>query len=321
MKYVLVAGGAGFIGHNLVKRLLEDNEVFVVVVDNLYTGSTDNLRDFYDSKRFVFFEKDVCDLKGIDDFGVFGINHFDEVYNLACPASPKFYQKDALFTLKTNFLGTLNLLNIAKNCKAKYLQASTSEVYGDPAEVPENEYYYGNVNPVGERSCYDEGKRVAETMCYTYFHEFNVDVRVVRIFNTFGPFMRKDDGRVISNFIVSALNDDNLVIFGDGLQTRSFMFVDDLVDGFIKYMNKSERFFGPVNLGNPHEIKVIELAKMVLSLVPGTRSNIVFSDSLSDDPRRRKPCIKRAKEVLAWEPKVSLSEGLIKTLNYFKEVV
>ncbi|HZS48520.1 MAG TPA: UDP-glucuronic acid decarboxylase family protein [Blastocatellia bacterium] len=306
MKRILVAGGAGFIGSHLCRRLLdEDNEV--VCVDNLMTGREQNVEDLKSRPQFEFVCHDV--VEPID-------RDIDQIYNLASPASPVHYMADGTKTLETNFVGTRNLLNLAKRKSARFLLASTSEVYGDPESHPQRESYWGNVNPIGERSVYDEGKRVAEALTMQYNRQEGVDVRVVRIFNTYGPTMCPDDGRVVSNFVVQALRGENLTVYGDGSQTRSFCFVSDLVDGLIRMMNSD--YIGPVNLGNPRELRVIDIARMVLEMTGGN-SSIVYKPLPSDDPRRRKPDISLAKEKLGWEPKVPLEEGLSSTIDYFKE--
>ena len=305
MKKILVAGGAGFIGSHLCKRLLNEGN-YVICVDNFLTGQKENIIDF--KKNFKLIEYDIT--KPID------IN-IDEIYNLACPASPKQYFQYPVYTTKISVLGTLNLLELASKYNAKYLQASTSEIYGDPLVHPQNEEYFGNVNPIGPRACYDEGKRCAETLCSDFKREKNTDIKIVRIFNTFGPNMKKDDGRVISNFIIQALKNDNLTIYGDGKQTRSFCYVDDLIDGLIKMMNSDH--FGPVNLGNPEEYSILEVAKKIIKLT-NSKSKIKFLDSLEDDPKLRKPNINKAKQLLKWSPKISFEEGLKKTIDYFKEI-
>lgn len=305
---ILVAGGAGFIGINLCRRLLKEGHE-VVCVDNFYTSTRDNIEELLDNAKFRLVEQDIqesLDLK------------VDQIYNLACPASPPHYQKDPINTVKTNFLGTMNLLELAGRLDVPMLQASTSEVYGDPIEHPQKETYWGHVNCTGIRSCYDEGKRVAETLCVDYRRQYGVNSKIVRIFNTYGPNMDPKDGRVVSNFIMQALAGKPLTVYGDGSQTRSFCFVDDLVDGLIRMMSSQES--GPVNLGNPSEFTMIELAEKVLRLT-GSFSRIEHEPLPEDDPQKRKPDITRAKELLDWEPKVSLEQGLKKTITYFGSLV
>lgn len=315
-KQVLVAGGAGFLGYHLCRRLLQDG-CLVLCVDNLSTGSRGNIELLQKSewgRRFHFVKYDITErmmFSGID-----------EIYNLACPASPIQYQRVPLNTLDASYLGTKNLLEIAKQTGARILQASTSEVYGDPLQHPQRETDWGNVNPVGLRSCYDEGKRVAETLCFVYHREYGIKVHIARIFNTYGPFMRSDDGRVISNFITQALRGEPLTVYGAGLQTRSFMFVDDLIDGLIRLM--ASDYTEPVNLGNPEEHSVCEMAEKILAYVasrlPGfnpLKRSIEYRPLPQDDPKQRRPDIALAKEALGWEPKISLDDGLAKTVEYF----
>ncbi len=311
MKSVLVTGAAGFIGSHLCKYLLNKGEK-VLGVDNLFTGHLDNLKDIIDHKNFEFKKHDIID-------PLFLNRHIDQVYNFACPASPVAYQFNAIRTIKTNTLGMINMLGIAKLHNARILQASTSEVYGDPKVHPQTESYWGNVNCNGIRSCYDEGKRVAETLCFDYHRQNGVDIRIIRIFNTYGPNMDINDGRVVSNFIIQALQNQDITIYGDGSQTRSFCFVSDLVEGIYKMMNQ-EDFIGPVNLGNPNEFTIKELAEMVLSKVK-TTSKLVNKDLPSDDPKVRRPNISIAKEKLNWEPKVLLNEGLDMAIEYFDRVL
>ena len=310
MKNIVVTGAAGFIGSNLCKRLADEgNKVFCI--DNLYSGNMDNLISMH--KDFTIYPVDITNTKIISDLDFWG--RVDEIYNLACPASPPFYQKDPIFTLNTNYIGMINMLNLANKYGAKILQTSTSEVYGDPKVHPQPEEYRGNVNPIGIRACYDEGKRVAETLCFDYNRKYGTDVKVVRIFNTYGPYMRADDGRVVSNFICQALKNEPITIYGDGSQTRSFCFVDDMVEGLIRMMAYNEN--GPINLGNPGEFTMNELANLVVSKID-TKSEIVYKDLPSDDPTKRKPIIDKAKNLLGWEPKINLSEGLDRTIEYFK---
>lgn len=313
MKKILITGGAGFVGSHLSKRLLsEGNSIYCL--DNLYTGSRENIKDLLDNQSFEFINQDINEPLDFDE-------KIDEIYNLACPASPIHYQKDPLYTTKTSVLGALNILELAKKNNAKILQASTSEVYGDPDIHPQPESYWGKVNPVGIRSCYDEGKRCAETLFFDYWRQYKVDIRVIRIFNTYGPNMDPDDGRVVSNFIVQALKNEDITIYGDGSQTRSFQYVDDLVSGMIKMMNNDKDFTGPVNIGNPCEFTIKELAEKVLQMIPESTSKIVYKDLPADDPRQRKPDISLAKEKLGWSPTVQVDDGLIKTIQYFKSII
>ena len=305
---VLVTGGAGFIGSHLCERLLELGYE-VICMDNLFTGQKDNIRHLLNNPYFEFIRKDV-----LEDIHV----ECDQIYNLACPASPVHYQYDPIKTIKTSFIGALHVLGLAKRCNATVLQASTSEVYGDPEVHPQPETYWGHVNPDGIRSCYDEGKRAAETLFFDYHRQHGVNIKVVRIFNTYGPNMRGDDGRVVSNFIVQALKNQNITIYGNGKQTRSFCYVDDLVEALIKMMNSKKSFTGPVNLGNPGEFTMLELAKKVIKLT-GSKSKIVYKPLPQDDPTQRKPVIDLAKKELKWKPTISLDEGLEKTIGYFKK--
>lgn len=307
-KRIVVTGGAGFIGSHLCEKLLEEGND-VICVDNLFTGRKDNIRHLMDNPYFEFMRHDV-----INPFYV----EADQIYNLACPASPIHYQYDPIKTAKTSFIGAWNSLGLAKYCKARVLQASTSEIYGDPEIHPQPEEYRGCVNTIGLRSCYDEGKRIAETLFFDYHRQHNVDIKVVRIFNTYGPRMAINDGRVVSNFIVQALKNEDITIYGDGLQTRSFCFVDDLVDGMVKMMNSREDFTGPVNLGNPGEFTMLELAELVIRMT-NSKSKIVFCPLPQDDPKQRKPVIDLAKKELDWEPTVPLEKGLEKTIAYFQE--
>ena len=309
-KRVLVTGGAGFIGSHLCERLLKDGYE-VICMDNLFTGQKDNIRHLMDNPYFEFIRQDV-----LEDIYV----ECDQIYNLACPASPIHYQYDPIKTIKTSFIGALHALGLAKRCKARILQASTSEVYGDPEVHPQTEDYWGHVNPHGIRSCYDEGKRAAETLFFDYHRQHGVDIKVVRIFNTYGPNMRGDDGRVVSNFIVQALKGEDITIYGDGSQTRSFCYVDDLVDALIKMMNSRDGFTGPVNLGNPGEFTMLELAKKVIELT-GSKSKIIYLPLPQDDPTQRKPDISLAKKELDWAPCVDLEQGLTKTIEYFKKTL
>ena len=309
-KRILVTGGAGFIGSHLCTRLLnEGNEV--ISLDNYFTGNKKNIVHLLDNPYFEMIRHDVTEPFFIE---------VDEIYNLACPASPVHYQYNPIKTMKTSVMGAINMLGLAKRVNAKVFQASTSEVYGDPAEHPQRESYWGNVNPIGIRSCYDEGKRAAETLFMDYHNQNNVDVKIVRIFNTYGPNMNPEDGRVVSNFIVQALKGENITIFGDGQQTRSFQYVDDLVEGFIRLMNTPKGFTGPVNIGNPFEFTMLELAQNVIELT-GSSSKLTFMPLPQDDPKQRQPDISLAKKELDWEPKVQLKEGLVKTIEYFDNLL
>lgn len=309
MSRVLVTGGAGFLGSHLCDRLIEaGNEV--ICVDNLFTGSKDNIRHLLSHPKFEFIRHDVTQPLYVE---------VDRIFNLACPASPPHYQYDPIKTAQTSVFGAMNMLGLAKRCHARILQASTSEVYGDPLIHPQPESYRGNVNTIGIRSCYDEGKRMAETLFFDYHRQHDVDIKVIRIFNTYGPRMNPSDGRVVSNFIVQALKGEDITIYGDGRQTRSFCYVDDLIEGMIRMMN-SENFTGPVNLGNPGEFTMLELAQKVLELT-GSHSKLVYMPLPGDDPTQRKPVIDLAKEKLDWEPTIALEEGLKKTIEYFKSIV
>lgn len=311
MKRILVTGGAGFLGSHLCERLLsEGNEV--ICVDNFFTGSKSNVVHLLDNPYFELVRHDVT----VPYFA-----EVDEIYNLACPASPVHYQYNPIKTVKTSVMGAINMLGLAKRIKAKVLQASTSEVYGDPLVHPQTESYWGNVNPIGPRSCYDEGKRCAETLFMNYHEQNNVRIKIARIFNTYGPRMSPNDGRVVSNFIVQALSNQNITIFGDGKQTRSFQYVDDLIEGFIRLMNTPDDFTGPVNLGNPSEFTMLELAEKVIKLT-GSKSELIYLPLPKDDPTQRQPNISVAKKHLnGWEPKVKLDDGLIHTIEYFKELL
>jgi len=314
---ILITGGAGFIGSHLTEYLLNQGH-FVIVLDNFFTGSRENLAHLKDNKNLRVIEHDIITPLPNPLPLPMGEGNLDQIYNLACPASTSQYQKNPIATIQANVLGTLNMLELAKARGAKILQASTSEVYGDPQEHPQKESYLGNVNPVGPRACYDEGKRCAETLCFDYFRQSGVEIRVIRIFNTYGPRMAEDDGRVVSNFIVQALRGDDLTIYGDGSGTRSFQYVDDLISGMTKMM-AADNFQGPVNLGNPDEIKIRELADKVLALT-GSKSGIKIKYMAKpiDDPVRRRPDISLAKEKLAWQPAVALDNGLKKTIEYFR---
>ncbi|MCL6260425.1 SDR family oxidoreductase [Aquiflexum sp. TKW24L] len=310
MKRILVTGGAGFLGSHLCKRLLDEgNEV--VCVDNFFTGRKVNIHHLMDNINFELMRHDVT-------FPLFV--EVDQIYNLACPASPVHYQFDPVQTTKTSVIGAINMLGLAKRLKIKILQASTSEVYGDPEIHPQPESYKGSVNTIGIRACYDEGKRCAETLFFDYHRQHKVDIKVMRIFNTYGPHMHPNDGRVVSNFIVQALKGEDITIFGDGMQTRSFCYVDDLIEGMHRLMNSREGFTGPVNIGNPGEFTMLELAQKVLRLT-GSKSQLKFLPLPQDDPMQRKPVIDLAKKELGWEPKVQLEEGLMKTIAYFEKVI
>ncbi|MBD5484971.1 MAG: SDR family oxidoreductase [Lachnospiraceae bacterium] len=307
---VLVTGGAGFLGSHLCDRLIESGND-VICVDNLFTGRKDNIRHLLNNPYFEFIRHDVTLPIYVE---------CDQIYNLACPASPIHYQRDPIYTTKTSIYGSFNALGLAKRTGARILQASTSEIYGDPECTPQVEGYRGNVNTMGPRACYDEGKRVAETLFFDYHRMHGVDIKVMRIFNTYGPGMDIGDGRVVSNFIVQALKNEDITICGDGSQTRSFCYVDDLVDGMIKLMNSREDFHGPVNIGNPGEFSIKELAEIIIDMT-NSKSKIVFIPLPQDDPLQRRPDISLAKTELGWEPKVNLREGLSKTISYFKSVI
>jgi len=315
-KRILVTGGAGFLGSHLIDRLLARGDE-VICVDNLFTGTKQNIEHVLDHKRFEFIRHDVT-------FPLY--LEVDQIYNLACPASPIHYQHDPVQTTKTSVHGAINMLGLAKRVRARIFQASTSEVYGDPAVHPQTENYWGNVNPIGIRSCYDEGKRCAETLFFDYYRQHKVDIRVARIFNTYGPRMHPNDGRVVSNFIVQALKGEDITLYGDGMQTRSFCYVDDLIEGFIRFMDvpwdvdgANHGCPGPINLGNPHEFTIRQLAEMVIKLT-GASSKLVFKPLPADDPMQRKPDIGRAQKMLGgWDQKVQLQAGLQQTIDYFNE--
>lgn len=310
-KNILITGGAGFIGSFLCEKLLAQGN-FVICVDNLFTGSKENIKNLFSNQNFKFIEHDIINPLFLD-------YKIDEIYNLACPASPLHYQFNPIRTVKANTIGVINMLGLAKKHNAKILQASTSEIYGDPLEHPQVESYWGNVNTIGLRSCYDEGKRCAETLFFDYHRQHNLRIKVARIFNTYGPRMRPDDGRVVSNFIVQALKGENITIYGEGKQTRSFCYVDDLIDGLIKLMNSNDDFVGPVNLGNPIEFTIFELAGKVIKIT-NSKSELIFKELPSDDPQKRKPDISLAKKALGWNPTILLEEGLIKTVDYFRKL-
>lgn len=310
VKTILVAGGAGFIGSNLCARLVRNPDNLVVCIDNLSTGREVNIKPLHKYSNFIFERRDIVD--GVRDW-----YNADEIYNLACPASPVHYQADPVHTIRTSVDGTGNLLELARISGATILQASTSEVYGDPSEHPQGEGYWGSVNPIGVRSCYDEGKRCAEALCMDYHREYGVPVKIIRIFNTYGPGMRADDGRVVSNFIVQALAGKRLTIYGKGEQTRSFQYVDDLLNGIEAVMATGDDFVGPVNLGNPDEFTISALAKRVMAMIPEC-PGVVYKPLPSDDPKRRQPNIDLARERLGWEPCVNLHDGLERTIKYFR---
>jgi UDP-glucuronate decarboxylase len=308
-KTILVTGGAGFLGTHLIERLLSQGHT-VVCLDNLFTGRRLNFSQFVANSNFSFIEHDIVDPISLK---------VDQIYNLACPASPVHYQSDPVKTLKTSVLGALNMLDLARENGARIFQASTSEVYGDPVVHPQPETYWGHVNPHGIRSCYDEGKRCAETLFFDYQRHYGVEIKVARIFNTYGPMMHPEDGRVVSNFIMQALRGENLTIYGDGQQTRSFCFASDLIDGFVRLMESDAAVTGPVNLGNPHEFTMLELATKVLNLT-GSRSKLIHLPLPQDDPQQRQPDITLAKTLLDWEPKIQLEDGLAVTISYFKNL-
>jgi UDP-glucuronate decarboxylase len=307
---ILVTGGAGFLGSHLCERLLEDG-CYVICLDNYFTGQRRNIFHLMNNRNLEVMRHDIVNPVFLE---------VDQIYNLACPASPIHYQYNPVKTTKTSVMGAINMLGLAKRVKARILQASTSEVYGDPAVHPQKEDYWGNVNTIGLRACYDEGKRCAETLFFDYYRQNRVDIRVVRIFNTYGPRMHPNDGRVVSNFIVQALKGEDITMFGDGSQTRSFCYVDDMINGLVSMMNGPEGFVGPVNLGNPSEYRILELAQMVIRLT-GSGSKIIFQPLPMDDPRRRRPDISLAREKLGWEPRADVEEGLKKTIEYFRGII
>lgn len=309
MKRILVSGGAGFIGSHLCTRLINDGHN-VICLDNFFTGSKENIIHLMDNHRFELVRHDVTYPYSAE---------VDEIYNLACPASPIHYQHDPIQTAKTSVMGAINMLGLARRLNAKILQASTSEVYGDPMVHPQPESYWGNVNPVGYRSCYDEGKRCAETLFMDYYRQNKVRVKIIRIFNTYGPKMLPNDGRVVSNFILQALNNEDITIYGDGKQTRSFQYIDDLIEGMIRMMDTEDDFTGPINLGNPNEFPILELAEKVIQMT-GASSKIVFKSLPDDDPKQRQPDITLAKKKLGWQPTIELKEGLEHMIEYFKQV-
>ena len=309
-KQILITGGAGFIGSHLCENLLEGGSD-VLCVDNFFTGDKRNISHLLENHRFELMRHDVTFPLYVE---------VNQIYNMACPASPIHYQYDPVQTTKTSVHGAINMLGLAKRLDVRIFQASTSEVYGDPTQHPQKESYWGNVNPIGSRSCYDEGKRCAETLFFDYFRQHNLHIKVGRIFNTYGPRMRPDDGRVISNFIVQTLQGKDITIYGDGSQTRSFCYVDDLIEAIIKLMNTEKGFTGPVNLGNPCEFSILELAEIIIDLT-NSKSKLIFNDLPQDDPKQRQPDITLAKEKLNWEPKIQLKEGLPKTIKYFDEIL
>lgn len=309
MKRILITGGAGFLGSHLSEKLLnEGNEV--LCVDNFYTGSRKNIHHLLDDKNFELLRHDITHPLFVE---------VDQIYNLACPASPIHYQFDPVQTTKTSVLGAINMLGLAKRLKIPILQASTSEVYGDPEVHPQPESYRGNVNTIGPRACYDEGKRCAETLFFDYYRQHDLAIKIIRIFNTYGPNMNPEDGRVVSNFIMQALRGEDITIYGDGKQTRSFCYVSDLIDGMVKMMNSEPGFTGPVNIGNPKEFTMLELAEQIIDLT-GSKSKLIFHDLPEDDPMQRKPIIELAKNKLGWEPEIQLQEGLRSTIDYFRNL-
>jgi UDP-glucuronate decarboxylase len=308
-KRILITGGAGFLGSHLCERLLACGHD-IICLDNLYTGSCENIIHLLDNRRFEFIRHDITNPIYLE---------VDEIYNLACPASPVHYQYNPIKTIKTNIMGTINALGIAKRVKAKILQASTSEVYGNPEEHPQTEAYWGKVNPIGIRSCYDEGKRAAECLMMDYYRQNRVNIKIVRIFNTYGPRMAENDGRVVSNFITQALKGKDITVYGDGSQTRSFCYVDDLITGLVAMMETADHFVGPVNLGNPEEYTILGLAEMIIRLT-GSASKIIYREIPQDDPVQRRPDISLAAAKLAWTPRISVEEGLKNTIGYFKRI-
>lgn len=310
IKRILVTGGAGFLGSHLCERLVKESN-YVVCVDNFFTGTRDNVNHLTGDPHFELIRHDIVNPVYLE---------VDEIYNLACPASPVHYQQNPIKTVKTNVIGVINMLGIAKRAKARILQASTSEVYGDPEEHPQKETYWGRVNPVGIRSCYDEGKRAAECLMMDYRRQNNVNSKIARIFNTYGPRMAIQDGRVVSNFIIQALQGKEITVYGDGSQTRSFCYVDDMVDGLMRMMNTPDDFYGPVNLGNPQEYTILEIAKKIIDMTK-SKSKITFHPLPADDPTQRKPDITLASEKLGWKPKIFLDEGLVKTIEYFRKAL
>lgn len=310
MKRILVTGGAGFIGSHLCTRLINEGHS-VICLDNFFTGSRSNVWHLMPNPHFELVRHDI-----INPY----IAEVDEIYNLACPASPIHYQHDAVKTVKTSVMGAINVLTLGRQVGAKVLQASTSEVYGDPIVHPQTEAYWGNVNTIGIRSCYDEGKRCAETLFMDYYRQKRLSIKIIRIFNTYGPNMSMNDGRVISNFIVQALKNEDITLYGDGCQTRSFQYVDDLIEGMVRMMNSDDKFTGPVNIGNPNEFTIKELAEKIIELT-GSKSRFVYNPLPSDDPKQRQPDISLAKKELNWQPHIHLEEGLLSTIDYFKKII
>lgn len=314
LKTILITGGTGFVGANLCRRLIKDEKNRIICLDNNYTGSLNNVKELLQHPRFEFLEHDIINPIEIS-------YKIDEIYNLACPASPPAYQGEyAIFTTKTCVYGVINMLELAKMHKAKILQSSTSEVYGEPLEHPQPEHYRGNVNPIGIRACYDEGKRCAESLFFDYQRQFDLDIKIIRVFNTYGPFMNPQDGRVVSNFICQALRGEDITIYGDGSQTRSFCYIDDLIEVIVRVMATEKGFTGPVNTGNPGEFTIKELAELVLSKIQ-SNSQLVYKDLPLDDPTQRRPDISLAQEKLCWTPQIKLAEGLDKTIEYFKKEI
>ena len=311
MARILVTGGAGFIGSNLCSKLVKDKDNYVICMDNLYTGRMENISHLMGLPNFKFILHNVQEPFKTD---------VDQIYNAACPASPPAYAKTPMETVKTCVMGSINMLDLATESGAKIMQFSTSEIYGNPAVHPQTEDYWGNVNPIGLRSCYDEGKRCAETLCFDYHRQAGTQIKVIRIFNTYGPAMDPNDGRVVSNFIIQALKGEDITIYGDGSQTRSFCYVEDLIDGMVRMMNSRDGFPGPVNIGNPGEYTIRELAEIVIELT-GSKSKLVFEDLPADDPQQRKPVIDLAKKELGWAPTTELREGMLQTIEYFKTVI
>ena len=309
-KKILVTGGAGFLGSHLCERLLGEGHE-VICVDNYFTGNRDNIQFLQANPRFELIRHDITQPIYLE---------VDQIYNLACPASPVHYQYNAIKTIKTNVLGSMNMLGLAKRVKARILQASTSEVYGDPEVHPQDEDYRGNVNPIGPRACYDEGKRCAETLFFEYHRQHNIEIKIIRIFNTYGPRMNLEDGRVVSNFIVQALKGEDITVYGNGQQTRSFCYVDDLIDGMIRAMNSPKEFLGPVNLGTPNEITILDLAQKIIQLT-GSKSQLNYNSLPIDDPLQRKPVIELANKELSWVPIIELEEGIKKTIDYFSNIL
>lgn len=311
-KRILVTGGCGFIGSHLCRSLLNQDNNEILCLDNCFTGTKRNIRDLLNHNSFEFIRHDIT----------FPIHlEVDQIYNLACPASPTHYQYDPVKTIRANVHGAINVLNLAKRTKAIVLQTSTSEIYGDPEVHPQSEKYWGRVNPIGIRACYDEGKRCAETLFFDYYRQYNTKIKVARIFNTYGPYMHPNDGRVISNFIIQALKNEHIIVYGNGKQTRSFCYIDDMINGLVKLMNSRNELIGPINLGNPIELTILELAEKIIDFIRPTKTKIVYMKLPQDDPIRRKPDITLAKKELDWKPTISLEEGLNRTIDYFDELL